>query len=394
MDSQAIFTPLGLATAAKDSLLVTPLRSFHTTPLKRKNQRVILVDPADIDHNAKHANKNAMEYYIENKIKDCKNGLAYKLLLQHLQQPYLVDYDKTNLPIDVAIEYTRSITSYKNAALLDYCEKTFLRYIWKIESEHRYLVLQNKEDPDLQEMKLLLTRYHKSYCEKIKSRMSWLAHAYGNQSAVFLTLTLDPKKFGGDKFVMWDTVTKEVDRFMKAVRMHFKRAGRVFPKYLWAIEGQKNGNPHIHIVFFGARRLLDWRELLRYWDNGAIYINKTSEGQKIRYPINYITSYITKTFGNTNYDNIRTQSLIWLFNHHSFNRSHGLIIPLNPKGCGDWTLTYLAIVDDRNSIIDETDLIWARLDMMHDPSLWIKPPPLAATTKQFQNWKNRAVANA
>jgi len=391
MDKQAILTPIGHATTDKNSLLVTPSCIFRTTPLSKQKNRVVLVDPDNIDHNTKRANKNAMEYYIENKVIECKSGLANKLLMEYLDQPYLIDYALKDLPLEVTMQYNRSIVSYKNKALLNYAEETFMRYIWKVEKEHRYIVTQSEADPDLRHAKLLLTRYHNEYCKKIKSRMQWLSYVYRNAPAVLLTLTMDPKKFNQDKFLMWSVITKEVDRFMQAVRMHFKRNNIIFPKYLWAIEGQKNGNPHIHIVFLGARRLLDWRKLLKYWNNGAIYINKTNDGQTVRYPINYVTGYITKTFGNTNYDNLRTQSLIWLFNHHSFNRSHKLIIPLNPKGCGDWTLSYVAIVDNCNDVADETDLIWSRIDMLNDPSLWVKPPPPTHRGKYAICWDDDEV---
>lgn len=391
MDQQSIFTPLGPAINSKNGLLVTPLCRFHTTPLDPQKSSVVFVDPVDIDHKKKNANKKAMEFYVENKVSECKKGLLKKLMKEFHQRDYVFDWeiDENKIPLQLSMKYNRQITRYKNVALLDYAEETFLRYIMTVEREHKYLVLQHQELQDQQKMMLLLTRYHQQYCDKIKKRMDWLSHEYGNSSAVFLTLTMDPKKFNHDKFLMWDIITKEVDRFLKAVRMNFKRAGRTFPKYLWAIEGQKNGNPHVHIVFFKARRLLDWRQLLQYWGNGAIYINRTKDGEKIRYPINYITSYITKTFGNTNFDNIRTQSLIWLFNHHSFNRSKNLIIPLNPKGCGDWILNYLAIVDNTNNPISEMDIIWARLDKMFNPTLWVKPPPIEATVDQFQSWRKK-----
>ena len=383
---QAVFTPAGTAINAQNGLLVTPLRIFPTTLLNPQKSRVVFVDPADIDHNVKRANKNAMEFYVETKVHDCKKGLLKKLLQQYHKRDYVFDWELDKIPIEVAEKYSANIIRYKNAALLNYAEETFLRYICKIEHEHRYLVLHHHE-LNQSRLMLLLTRYHKSYCKKIKKRMAWLSHEYGNRSAVLLTLTLDPKKFNNDKFLMWDTFTKELNRFMEAVRIRFKREGRAFPKYLWAPEGQKNGNPHIHIVFFNARRLLDWRELLQYWGKGAIYINRTKDNQKVRYPINYVTGYITKTFGNINFDNIRTQSLIWLFNHHSFNRSHGLVVPLNPKGCGDWVLGYLAVVDNHNNPVCEMDLIWSRLDMMFDPSLWVKPPPIEASVDQFQRWR-------
>ena len=208
--------------------------------------------------------------------------------------------------------------------------------------------------------------------------MDWLSYNYNHRSCVLLTLTLDPKKFNNDKFVMWDNITSELDRFMQALRMHIKRAGRVFPKYLWAVEGQKNGNPHIHIVFFNSTRLIDWRKILDYWGNGAIYLNKTVRGEKVRYPVNYVTGYITKTFGNTNFDNLQTQSLVWLFNLHSFNRSHGLVVPLNPKGCGDWCLSYFAVVDVMPNRFDEMDSIKKCLDGLLDPKKVGGPPGFSA----------------
>lgn len=375
MVQQSILTPVGPAVKDENSLLVTPLCIFHTTPLDHLKKSVVFVDPDNIDHKVKRANKAAMEYYLENKVAECKNGLIKKLIGQYYgwDQDQVLEYDINSLPLKVTSEYHRSIVSYKNQALLNYSEESFLRYIFKIESENKYLLLQHKTQ-DILSMKLLLTRYHKSYCKKIAKRMDWLKHEYGNSSAVLLTLTLDPKKFNLDKFVMWDIITKELDRFMKAVRMHFKRSKRVFPKYLWAIEGQKNGNPHIHIVFFRARRVLDWRNLLQYWGNGAIYINKTKEHQKVRYPINYVTNYITKTFGNTNFDNVRTQSLVWMFNLHSFNRSHGLVVPLNPKGCGDRALLYLAKIDKSDNRLVEMDTIKKCLDSLLDPKQDNGPP--------------------
>lgn len=378
MDQQSILTPVGPAVKDENGLLVTPLRIFTTTPLDRLKKSVVFVDPDNIDHKVKRANKKAMEYYLETKVSEVKNGLASKLYAKYRgwdENFASVAKCFANFPIEVTLEYNKNIISYKNQSLLNYAEETFLRYIFKVESQNKYLLLQHKTE-DIQSMKLLLTRYHKSYCNKIKKRMDWLKHEYGNSSAVLLTLTLDPKKFNQDKYEMWNTITKELRRFMEALRIHFKRAGRVFPKYLWAVEGQKNGNPHLHIVFFRSTRLVDWRQLLSYWGNGAIYINKTDDGQKVRYPINYVTGYITKTFGNTNFNNVRTQSLVWLFNLHSFNRSHGLIVPLNPKGYGDWTLSYLAAIEKTDNMLSEMDIIKSVLAGLFDPKR-INGPPAA-----------------
>jgi len=63
-----------------------------------------------------------------------------------------------------------------------------------------------------------------------------------------LTLTLNPDLFK-DKIEMWQSIRKEQDRFLKAVRQVLNRNGLKIPPYLTTIEAQENGNPHIHIVF-------------------------------------------------------------------------------------------------------------------------------------------------
>jgi hypothetical protein len=375
---QTIFTPSGLAKKDENSLLVTPLRIIRTTHIDDKKKRCVLVDPDNIDHNVKHANKKAMEYYLENKVVECKKGLLKKLLAKYYGWPsakFVMDFDVNKIPLSVADEFNRSIVNYKNSSLLNYAKENFLRYVFKIETTNKYLVLGRNDDPDFKAFKLLLTRYHNSYCKKIKKRMDWLAYKYRGMPAVLLTLTFDPKRFNNDKFVICDGATKELDRFLQALRMHFKRSGRSFPKYLWAPEFQKNGNIHFHILFFGARRLIDWRKILAYWRNGAIYLNRTKDGDKVRYPINYVTNYITKSFGNTNFDNLQTQSMLWLFNLRSFNRSKGLIVPLNPGSSGEFYLDYLAMVDKHSNCFEEMDLIDHCLLHLLDPSNRDRPPP-------------------
>ena len=361
---QTVFTPTGLAKTGENGLLVTSLRIIHTTPIDRLKNHVVLVDPDNIDYKVKHANKKAMEFYVNERVCDCKKGLIKKLLAQYYDcyARAVCEFDNNKLPLSVVDKYSSSIVGYKNKTLLNYAHDTFLNYIYKLESKNRYLVLSSKIDPNFRSYKLLTTRYHVSYCEKIKKRMQWLAYTYRNKPCVLLTLTFDPKKFGNDKFVMWESISKELNRFMKALRIHIQREGRTFPKYIWAVESQKNGNPHLHIVFLGATRLIDWRKIKSYWGNGAIYLNTNKDGQKVRYPINYVTGYITKTFGNTNFDNVQTQSLVWLFNHRSFNRSWNLIVPLNPKGCGDLRLDYLAVVDVLSNRLEEMDLIKDTVD--------------------------------
>ena len=148
---------------------------------------------------------------------------------------------------------------------------------------------------------------------------------------------------------------------MFQVSRHLKKQGKQLPPYLATIEAQKKpsscGNPHIHLVFVGASRLLDWRKLAQYWGKGFVYINRDGHGKKVRSPISYITKYITKTFSDNNADNTLTQSLVWLFNVKSYTCSRGLIAPLYPSGCGDWYATYFISVSPQENYFAEVDLM-------------------------------------
>jgi len=376
---QSVFTPLGLRGFTQNGLFITPLRRFATT---RENpvfeHRILFVNSDNINRTAKNANKIALEYYLTDKIKEIRETLLQTLqdsfMQELLQRDYFFDWEYSNISIEVADRYHKNITRYKNKCFLEYAKKHFTEYIWKLECERRYIAIKRKDGTG-SALKLLETRYSNSYCDKIRKRMQWLAYTYRNSNCVLLTLTMDPKKFNNDKLLMCQVIKKEFHRFMEALRIFMKREGREFPKYIHAPEFQKNGNPHLHVLFFNATRLVDWRKIRDLWGNGFIYINRNKEGTKVRNPINYVTGYITKTFANVNFDNITTQSMAWLMAFKSFDRSRGLMAPLNPPSTGEWCLDYLVVLDRLNDVLDEMELIYKRLDVMLNPSLWAHPPP-------------------
>lgn len=367
-------TPELMQNTEQKSLLVTYPRIIDNKNANIFDKWCVFVDSSSVNHRTKAQNFLAMEHYIEQKLPYATQKLMKKIYCKQHNWSEDLDFELKDIPLSVISEFEKSKIAYKNKVLLNYAQDQFNKYIWNIESKSRYIITQHTLTGVRGHIKLE-TRYCNSYCKKIEKRMKWLAHEYKNSSCVLLTLTLDPKKFGNDKFRMWKEIKPLLHEFMKKMRIHFKRHDRVFPKFIHAVEGQKNGNPHLHIVFLKATRLIDWRKILQYWGVGAIRINKTKDNTKVRYPINYVTKYITKTFANTNFHNIRTQSLVWLFNMKSFDRSHGLMIPLNPKGNGDWISVYMALVDRHSSQWEECGFIYNRLDVMFDPSSWNVPPP-------------------
>ena len=405
---QTIFTPLGIAKKPQNndenSLLVTPYRIIGNTLFEYYNTFTTFTNIEDVNRHAKKANLSAYKHYIDEKMPECKNGLLKKLLMQHKKRSNLFEweYNLNEIPIEVSQKYNQNIVKYKNKTLLNFARERFLTYIWKNEKNSKYLHCYNEIDPG-EGLKKLQTRYSKEYCDKIKKRMAWLAANYKNSNCVFLTLTYDPKQFNNDKFVMWTTIKTDLHRFMQKARIKWIRdhgetvivvngeTGRYrskkiaykgmqpFPKYIHAVEAQKNGNPHIHIVFLDSKRLMDWRDIITYWGKGAIYINRTKEGERVKNPVNYVTKYITKNFANPNFDNVRAQSLLWLFNMRSFDRSKGLIAPLNPPSSGDWQADYIITTERLNNDFVERDVINYKISLLFDPVTFAEPPPPPAT---------------
>jgi hypothetical protein len=196
--------------------------------------------------------------------------------------------------------------------------------------------------------------------------MNWLMWEYGNENCCFLTLTIDPKKYDYDKFEMWKAIGKKYERFIEKLKIYFKRHNRPFPPYLFGIEAMygrpennyvSRGNPHIHVCFFNCKYLMPVETIEEYWGQGFVKVNSTAKNEKVRYPIHYITKYITETFTNNSPNNTLIQSLVWLFNKHSFDHSAGLVLPLYPKGSGNWSLLGLVSIKPDYSQIDEMIVI-------------------------------------
>ena len=146
---------------------------------------------------------------------------------------------------------------------------------------------------------------------------------------------------------MWIDIKKQLNKFLTNVKYYFKKENRRFPHYICSIEAQKNGNPHLHICFLGASRILDWRKIRDIWKLGHIFINRDNDGRKIRNPVNYLMKYISKTYTDTNENNELTQAFCWLFNIRSYQCSRGLITPLKKsKNDSGFLSKYLVIVDD------------------------------------------------
>jgi hypothetical protein len=357
----------------------------------RTIQNKIRFTPVDnIDRNTKKANIEAMKHYISVEIQEIKKTLLLKKLNEFILRDYpeidSLTHDFTSacnfskLPLEVVMNYNNEIMNYKNNCLLDYAERQFSSYIKSIKKTDGYLYMINDETGD-NSLKKIITRYSDDYRNKIIKRMNWLMWKYGNENCCLLTLTIDPKKYNYDKFEMWKAISKKYERFIEKLKIYFKRHKRPFPPYLFGIESMygrpennyvSRGNPHLHVCFFNCKYVAPVKTIEKYWGQGFVKVNSTAKNEKIRYPIHYITKYITETFTINSPDHTLNQSLVWFFNKHSFDHSAGLILPLYPKGSGDWSLSGIVSIPAGYCQVDEMIFIQ---EAIHSLFGGFKTPP-------------------
>lgn len=193
-------------------------------------------------------------------------------------------------------------------------------------------------------------RFSRSYQRKVKKSLGPLLYNRDYRRSVFLTLTLDPAKFSGLPNA-WREITPQFNRFM--TELFTRKLKRRIP-YIAVVEAHKKGYPHIHILFLGVSRIMDWREIRNIWGLGHTWINRTYEGKKIKNPVAYMFKYITKTFTKTNEKNELTHALLWLFHRRSYLNSRNLVQPLNSlkNGVkGEYELVGLLLCSDKNLLV-------------------------------------------
>ena len=106
------------------------------------------------------------------------------------------------------------------------------------------------------------TRFNPKYLRNVIRKLKKAANKTANiNGGVLLTLTIDPKRFTSLKSA-YLTLRKCFNRFNTMVKYRLNQP----VKFISVLETQKNGNPHLHVVYLGIKRLIDFYELRYYWD--------------------------------------------------------------------------------------------------------------------------------
>lgn len=158
------------------------------------------------------------------------------------------------------------------------------------------------------------SEYYRDKARRIRKEINF-------ETAMFLTLTIDPKEFNSLNQAYrairkaWhklaNTIAKDQQRGVGHVRAWDGR-------YLLAVEFQQSGSPHLHIVLAGCRWLdADW--VRENWHVGTFVRTDFIHDNRAKV-VHYITKYMTKATDGAELP-LRHVALLWALNAKAFSTS-------------------------------------------------------------------------
>ena len=165
------------------------------------------------------------------------------------------------------------------------------------------------------------TRFDYDYAKKIARKWKKIGYHEG----IFLTLTLDPKRFSSFdqayRGLLWGW-----NKISTAMRKKFPQ----IKGYARVVELQESGNPHLHVLIFGADFIaVEW--IRKLWEEKyqlGVQI-KVKEIQNDKGAIRYLLKYLLKAFAGKTLDEkdkaFRQKALLWAVNSRGWAVSGSLI---------------------------------------------------------------------
>jgi len=248
----------------------------------------------------------------------------------------------------------------------------FLKYLGAI--ENKKIVLYNRE-----KQKLLKLNYKTRFndagrlyknIDKFYSLFENAATKFKN--AVFITLTLDPKRHK-NIFIAAKKSSEALNRFLSFLKKKFKKKFKKI-SYINTFEFNGNGMTHLHMVIFGFDWLMPQKVLSRLWSKyrmgkivylyslkysdeemGYIFNRNKPKDAKENNVSDYLIKYLKKAF----YDKTEL-ALYWLTNKRFFTYSRDLKEEEEekPKSPGGWEYVGKFNNDLFNDLLDEEFILY------------------------------------
>lgn len=233
-----------------------------------------------------------------------------------------------------------------------------------------------KDDPDAP---LIFLPYRTRFTSMDRKRANldayesiWRYSLLAFRSAVFLTLTTDPKMHTS-AFHANRHFQTAINRLMS----YLAKSHGTRPKYLNVHEFQKNGLLHSHIVVFGLDYLLNVRRLSEIWKRCGqgliVYIYglrntgdrwtwahaKPRDAEKGRTPDSYLAKYLKKALFDA-----RELELYWTFNKRFFTNSRSLRPTSAPTAYGGPPLSFVGSCNSdmiQVTLLRRSRHLWSRI---------------------------------
>jgi len=254
--------------------------------------------------------------------------------------------------VDLNVLYTNKFNKQENAPSFEenlnatvesMITKEYEGYIEDL--KNKAVVLRSKDDPSVAFVvrPYKSSRYspagQKKLARTIRKRFN------GVDSGVFLTLTFDPRRVSLTS--AWGHLSELIKRTMNYLKIYAKRElkSRGAPaniQYIWVIEVQKNGYPHLHVFYPSIKRLLDVNQIQQIWGVGFVFIKKI-EGVRIG---EYMSKYLAKGQGLE-----MAMKYVWFFRIRLHGASN-LVVLKEPRGESKYVFVGMCFLDEEGKNLE------------------------------------------
>jgi len=262
-------------------------------------------------------------------------------------------------------EKSNSFEENLNATFEDIIAKEYERYIEDL--KNKVVLLRSKDDPSMAFIvrPYKTSRYssvgQKKLSKKIRKRFN------GVDSGVFLTLTFDPRRVSLTS--AWSHLSELIKRTMNYLKIYAKRESeargvKLNVQYIWVIEVQKNGYPHVHVFYPSIKRLIDVNQIQQIWGVGFVFIKKL-EGVKIGA---YMSKYLSKGQGLE-----KALPYVWFFKIRLYGASN-MVILKTPRGESKYVFIGMCFLDEEGKNLASLEALM-HLNNINTCLLYTSPSP-------------------
>jgi len=228
-----------------------------------------------------------------------------------------------------------SLFGYDDAwGCIDFVRQLARGYLWDIGG--KVLVLINHVEKKVKYLPYR-TRFDLDYGKRIARKWKKI----GFREGIFLTLTLDPKRFSS-YYQAYFALLRGWNKISTAIRRRFPG----FQGFARVVETQESGNPHLHVLVFGVDFIaIEWIRKLweeKYELGNQINVKKITNDKGA---IRYLLKYLLKSFTGKTVDEMdrafSQKALLWAVNSRGWAVSGNLVCLISnrliqTKPCSDW----------------------------------------------------------